>query len=99
MVCAGSTVCAARTVAPEQWLRYQCLSEFERQILCCAARFNLCHFPGCSGSNDVAPIFPGAWSNVNDPIAGGNNMHIMFDQDDSITGGDQAIELDHQLFD
>ena len=49
--------------------------------------------------NDTAATFAGAGADFDNPIAGGNNSHVVLDDDDGISGLNQAVELRDEAFD
>jgi hypothetical protein len=55
--------------------------------------------PGRSLGDDPATLLAGAWSHIDDPVAGRDDAHVVFDDDDGVAGVDETIELSQQLLD
>src|SRR4051812_44190802 len=48
------------------------------------------------GRDDAAAFVAGARPDVDDPVAGRDDAHLVLDDDDGVARGDQAVELGHQ---
>src|ERR1035437_620427 len=54
---------------------------------------------GRPGSNDPAALVSGARTDIDDPVAARDHVHIVFDDDDGVSGCHKSIKLLHQLVD
>src|SRR5688572_8899951 len=43
--------------------------------------------------DDAAALIPGAGTHVDDPVAGGDNAHVMLHDNDRVAGFDEAVQL------
>ena len=52
-----------------------------------------------TAGDDPSAIVTGTRPHVNDPVARGDDAHVVFDDDDGIAGVDECVELSEQLVD
>src|SRR6185437_14088428 len=50
-------------------------------------------------SDDLAAVVPGARTDIDNPVAARDHVHVVFDDDHRIAGYHEPVELLHQLFD
>ena len=48
---------------------------------------------GRAGRDDAAAFVAGAGADVDDPVAAGDDVHVVLDDDDGVARVDQAVEL------
>ncbi len=52
-----------------------------------------------TGSDDPTTIVTGTRPHVDDPVARGDDAHVVLDDDDGVTSIDECVELPEQLVD
>jgi len=65
----------------------------------CAAPGRIGNLPGRAGGDDLASFVAGSWADVDDPVACGDDLHLVLDDDHGVARLDQAVELGHELVD
>jgi hypothetical protein len=55
------------------------------------------YFGRRSGNDDFASFVAGSGTDVDDPIAMGNDLHIVLNDDHCVAGIDQPVQLRQQL--
>lgn len=57
----------------------------------------LCHFSGCAGDYDLAPLLSSGWSHVNDMIGNPNELQVVFDQNQGVSRCEQVFKAIEQV--
>src|SRR4051794_11685641 len=60
--------------------------------------WQLCKVIGRTGADDLSAFVAGAGTHVDDPVAVGDHLHVVLDDDDGVAGIDEAVQLRHELF-
>lgn len=54
---------------------------------------------GGAGEEDLAAFVAGVGAEVDDPVGGGGDAHVVFDEDDGVAGVGEGVELGEEFFD
>src|SRR6201996_6254080 len=75
------------------------LSDCPREENCGPALRRDDYFFGRPRSHDLAAVFPGARTDIDDPVAARDYIHVVFDDDHRIACSHKPVELLHKLLD
>ena len=49
--------------------------------------------------HDTASVLPASWSEVDDPVSGGDDVEVVFDDDNRVPRGDEPVDDGQQAVD